>query len=208
MSFTAVAVNPLAENHPMLQQDLHIHTTFSSSDDSVVPEQTIALVAAIQHARIVGISDHFECLVDGPFDAYEKQIRQVGLKLGIEVDGHPWAREAAGYAVDYFIYHCRDREADYRSLDTLLATGKPVIVAHPNILNTDLRKVPAQCLIEINNRYVWRTDWQQYYGPFIEHFNFIIGSDAHQPNWLSQSAAQYAAARLGVEEHLVFSRVR
>ena len=43
----------------MLQQDLHIHTTYSTSDTSVVPEQTIALVASLKHARIVGLSDHF-----------------------------------------------------------------------------------------------------------------------------------------------------
>jgi histidinol phosphatase-like PHP family hydrolase len=102
----------------MLQQDLHIHTTYSTGDSSVVPEQTVALVAAVHHARTVAISDHFE--------------------------------------------------------------------------------------IEINNRYVWRTDWKQYYGPFKERFRFVLGSDAHQPNWLGQSIARYVAAQLGVKEHLVF----
>jgi predicted metal-dependent phosphoesterase TrpH len=86
----------------MLQQDLHIHTTYSTSDNSVVPEQTIALVAAVKHAIIVGISDHFECLVNGDFEDYEKEIRQVGLKVGVEVDGHPWVDEATNYDVDYF----------------------------------------------------------------------------------------------------------
>lgn len=104
----------------MLQQDLHIHTTYSTTDSSVVPEQTVALVAAVKHAVIVGISDHFECLV------------------------------------------------------------------------------------EINNRYIWRTDWRRYYGPFVHQFEFVIGSDAHQPNWLSQAVAQHAAATLGIEEHLIF----
>jgi hypothetical protein len=51
----------------MLQQDLHIHATYSTSDNSVVPEQTVALVAAVKHANTGGISDHFECLVNGNF---------------------------------------------------------------------------------------------------------------------------------------------
>jgi hypothetical protein len=112
--------------------------------------------------------------------------------------------EAAGREVDYFIFHCRDRDADYRSLDSLLATGKPVIVAHPNALNTDLNRVAADCLIEINNRYVWRTNWKRFYGPYKDRFKFVIGSDAHQPNWLGQAAAQFAASQLGINEHLVF----
>jgi predicted metal-dependent phosphoesterase TrpH len=37
----------------MFNQDLHIHTTYSKSDSSVVPEQTIAFVAAVKHARVV-----------------------------------------------------------------------------------------------------------------------------------------------------------
>jgi len=188
----------------MLQQDLHIHTTYSTSDTSVVPEQTVALVAALKHARIVGISDHFENLGDGVFDHYVMEIRQAGLKVGVEVDGHSWVAEATGCGVDYYIFHCRDKGADYRSLDRLLATGKPVIVAHPNALCTDLSRVPAACLIEINNRYVWRTDWKQFYGPFKDRFKFVIGSDAHQPNWLGQAAAHFAAAQLGIKEHLVF----
>jgi histidinol phosphatase-like PHP family hydrolase len=188
----------------MLLQDLHIHTTYSQSDSSVVPEQTIALVAAVQHARIVGISDHFENLVDGRFGIYEKEIRAADLKVGIEVDGHAWVDQAANYNVDYFIFHCRDRAADYRSLERLLATRRPVIIAHPNALDTDLNRVPGECLVEINNRYVWRSDWERFYGPFKDRFKFVLGSDAHQPNWLGQSVARHAANRLGVEEHLVF----
>jgi histidinol phosphatase-like PHP family hydrolase len=188
----------------MLQQDLHIHTIFSASDHSVVPEQTIALVASLKHARVVGISDHFENLVDGNFDRYEKEVREAGLKVGVEVDGHPWVAEAMGYDVDYFIIHCRNHGADYRALDRLLTTGKPVIVAHPNALDTNLSRVPAECLIEINNRYVWRTDWEPFYRPYKDRFKFVIGSDAHQPNWLGQAVARYAAARLGIEEHIVF----
>jgi len=188
----------------MLQQDLHIHTTFSTSDNAVVPEQTVSLVAAVKHAIIVGISDHFECLVNGSFEDYEKEIRQVGLKVGVEVDGHPWVDEATNYNVDYYIFHCRDQNADYRSIDKLLTTGKPVIIAHPNALHTNLNQVPSECLIEINNRYIWRSDWKQYYGPFTNQFEFVIGSDAHQPNWLSQAIAHYAASQLGIEERLVF----
>lgn len=188
----------------MLQQDLHIHTTYSQSDSSVVPEQTIALVAAVQHARIVGISDHFENLVDGRFATYEKEIREAGLKVGVEVDGHAWVDQAAHYDVDYFIFHCRDRAADYHALERLLTTCRPVIIAHPNALETDLNRVPAECLVEINNRYVWRSDWERFYSPFKDRFKFVLGSDAHQPNWLGQSVARHAAARLGVEEHLVF----
>ena len=64
----------------MLQQDLHIHTTYSTSDVSVVPEQTITLIASLNHARIVGISDHFENLLDGVFETYVQEIHQAGLK--------------------------------------------------------------------------------------------------------------------------------
>ena len=188
----------------MLQQDLHIHTTYSTSDNAVVPEQTVSLVAAVRHAIVVGISDHFECLVNGEFETYQKVIRQLGLRVGVEVDGHPWVDEAIQYDVEYYIFHCRDQKADYRSLDRLLATDKPVIIAHPNTLRTNLNQVPPECLIEINNRYIWRTDWKPYYRPFTDRFKFVIGSDAHQPNWLAQSVAHHAAAQLGVNEHLVF----
>jgi histidinol phosphatase-like PHP family hydrolase len=188
----------------MLEQDLHIHTIYSKSDNAVAPEQTISLVAAVKHARIVGISDHFENLVNGRFQAYENEVRQAGLKVGIEVDGHAWVIEAAQAVVDYYVFHCRDSDADYRSLERLLATGRPVIVAHPNALGTDLKRIPAEGLIEINNRYIWRSDWKQFYGPFKDRFKYVISSDAHQPNWLGQSFAQYAARQLGVKEHLVF----
>jgi len=38
-------------------QDLHVHTVFSHGDGAIVPEQTVELVAAVGHARILGISD-------------------------------------------------------------------------------------------------------------------------------------------------------
>ena len=188
----------------MLPQDLHIHTTYSTNDSSVVAEQTVELVAAVKHARIVGISDHFENLLNGRFADYRSEIQRAGLKVGVEVNGHPWATEAVGYDVDYYIFHCRDRDDDYDSLDKLLATGRPVIVAHPNALGTNLNRVPGECLIEINNRYVWHSDWEKFYAPFKDRFRFVIGSDAHQPNWLGQAVARYVAAQLGIEEFLVF----
>lgn len=190
----------------LLEQDLHIHTVFSANDSSVVPEQTVSLVAALKHARVAGISDHFESILDGDFDTYEKEVRQAGLKLGVEVDGYPWVAEAAGYPLDYYIFHCRDQEADYTAIEVLLNTGRPVIIAHPNSFGTDLNRIPRNCIIEINNRYVWRNDWQAYYGPFADSFRFVLSSDAHQPNWLGQAVARHAADRLGIEEYLVFGR--
>jgi histidinol phosphatase-like PHP family hydrolase len=188
----------------MLPQDLHIHTTWSSGDDSVVPEQTIDLIAAVRHARIRGISDHFEHIVDR-FEDYRQAVAAAGLLVGTEVNGHAWVSAALEAACDYRIYHCYDRDADYKALETLLADGRPVIVAHPNAPDTDLNRVPPQSLVEINNRYVWRCDWRSFYGPFRERFRFVISSDAHQPNWLNQTVARYVAADLGVEETLVFS---
>jgi len=188
----------------MLPQDLHIHTTWSHGDSAVVPEQTIELIAALGHARIVGISDHFEYVVEHFVD-YETAVRNAGLRLGIEVDGHPWVDAALAVDCDYRIFHCYDRAADYRALERLLASAAPVIVAHPNALDTDLRRVPPGCLVEINNRYVWRCDWWGFYGPHVGRFEFVIGSDAHQPNWLGQSVARHVAAELGVRERLLFS---
>ena len=188
-------------NH--LPQDLHIHTTFSRDDGAVVPEQTIQLVAAIAHARIIGISDHLESIVDD-FSTYAKTVRSHGLLVGTEVNGADWVREAEAVDLQYYVYHCRDREEDYRGAERLLATGKPLIVAHPLILGTDLRRVPPQCLIEINNRYVWRSNWETL-RPFTALFSFVINSDAHQPHWLNQNVARYIAGELGIDETLLFT---
>lgn len=188
----------------MLTQDLHIHTTWSTGDSSVVAEQTVGLVAMIGHARILGISDHLEYLTED-WDAYDRQVREAGLRVGMEVDGHRWVDAALDVRTnDYFIFHCYDRDADYRALDRLLGADKPVILAHPNALGTDLGRVPPRCLVEINNRYVWRCDWRAFYGPHRDRFGFVFGSDAHQPNWLSQTVARFVGRELGIAEMLVF----
>jgi histidinol phosphatase-like PHP family hydrolase len=190
-------------SNPSYPQDLHIHTVFSSQDSSVVPEQTPELIARIRHAQVIGISDHFEHFADTAYDAYLKRIRALGLLAGTEVDGAASVGFAASLGFDYYIFHCRDRAADYVGAERLLATGRPVIIAHPHALQTNLDRVPDACLVEINNRYIWRCDWLAYYGPYRERFQFVISSDAHQPNWLSQSVARRAAAELGLTELLM-----
>ena len=186
-----------------LPQDLHIHTTFSRHDGAVAPEQTVQLVAAVAHARIVGISDHLESIVDD-FPTYAQAVRSHGFMVGTEVNGADWVREAEAVEAQYYVYHCRDRERDYRGTERLLATGKPLIIAHPLILETDLNRVPPQCLIEINNRYVWRSNWETLH-PFTEMFSFVIDSDAHQPHWLNQNIARYVARELKITEMLLFT---
>lgn len=187
-------------SHFTYPQDLHIHTIFSETDSSVVPEQTPELIARIGHAKVMGISDHFEHFADKKYDEYVRRIRSLGLLVGTEVDGSASVDFAASLYFDYYIYHCRDRAEEYAGAERLLATGRPVIIAHPNALQTNLERVHEACLIEINNRYIWRVDWQAFYGPYKDRFRFVIGSDAHQPNWLSQSVARRAAAELDIEE--------
>jgi hypothetical protein len=186
-----------------LPQDLHIHTTFSRDDGAVVSEQTVQLVAEIAHARIAGISDHLESIADD-FSTYAETVRSHGLLVGAEVNGADWVREAEAVDAQYYVYHCRDREGDYQGAERLLAAGKPVIIAHPLILETDLRRVPPECLIEINNRYVWRSNWETL-RPFTNSFSFVIDSDAHQPHWLNQTMARYVAGELGITETLLFT---
>ncbi len=188
--------------HP-LPQDLHIHTTFSRHDGAIVPEQTVELVAAIAHARIIGISDHLESIADD-FSAYAQTVRSCGFLVGTEVNGADWVGEAVAVDAQYYVYHCRDREEDYRGAELLLAAGKPLIIAHPLILETDLRRLPPQCLIEINNRYVWRSKWETLQ-PFTASFSFVLNSDAHQPHWLNQNVARYVAGELGITETLLFT---
>ncbi|MGA2974996.1 MAG: hypothetical protein ABSF77_06775 [Spirochaetia bacterium] len=184
-------------------QDLHIHTTFSSSDDSLVPEQTLDLVASVRHARVMGCSDHLNDVVDD-FEMYARAVRAHGLRVGTEVDGADWVAKAVGLPVEYYVYHCRDREEDYRGAATLLATGKPLIIAHPQVLGTNPSRLPQGCLIEINNRYACRQGSEALLTSCIGRFEFVISSDAHQPHWLNQNVARAVAERLGIRERLLF----
>lgn len=189
----------------MIKQDLHIHTVYSSGDGAVVPEQKISLIASLNHAGIVGISDHLEA-IHTIFDIYEKDVRSHNLLVGTEVDGYEWTDDAIRMPADYYIYHCRDRKQDYYGAERLLSTGKPVIIAHPLFLRTDLFKVPPECYIEISNRYIWRNNWREEFLPFLDRFRFVLGSDAHQPNWLNQTVARHVADELGVEETILFRK--
>ena len=87
----------------MLAQDLHIHTTWSHGDSAIVAEQTVELVARVGHARITGISDHFEYLVDDGIDAYADAVRQAGLRVGTEVNKHRWVAAAREAPVEYYV---------------------------------------------------------------------------------------------------------
>ena len=194
------------ENHGLpapLPQDLHVHTVFSKTDGAVVPEQTVELVARVAHARILGISDHLEALTDS-FEEYAGAVRAHGLRLGVEVNGAEWVAQAETLPVEYYMYHCRDRAEDYRGAERLASSGRPVVIAHPNALETDLSRVSPACLVEINNRYAWRHQGWKAIVPFVERFRFVIGSDAHQPHWLNQTAARFLARELGVQETLLF----
>ncbi|MEW5816709.1 MAG: hypothetical protein AB1798_15115 [Spirochaetota bacterium] len=186
-------------------QDLHIHTTFSSGDNAVVPEQTVELIAAVRHAQVIGISDHFEYITGEAFEGYAATLRRYQFKVGTEVNGAEWVKQAAEVKADYYVYHCRDVSADYSGAETLLSTGKPVIIAHPQVLETNLDKLPPDCYIEVNNRYVWKYDWRNGFKKFISRFRFVLGSDAHQPNWLNLNISRYVAKELGIPETLLFS---
>lgn len=184
-------------------QDLHIHTIFSHLDSAVSEQQTPELISRIAHAKVIGISDHFEHFYER-FEEYQTNLKQYGFHVGTEVDGSEYTQEAAQLDFEYYIYHCRDYRSEYRGIEKLLATGKPVIIAHPMVLETNLKKVPPECYIEINNRYVWKNDWRKRLAPFVGRFHFVIDSDAHQPNWLNQNVARYVARELDVEESLLF----
>ncbi len=194
----------LLERDSMAEQDLHIHSTFSVHDGSVVEEQTIGFIAQTKHARIRGISDHFEHLYYSGFEAYMAAVKKHNLHLGVEVDGPHSAKEAIKYDFEYYIYHCYDTPENYAGAEILLTTGKPVIIAHPYAINTNLRKVPPACLIEINNRYIWRCNWRKELSPFKSKFKWVLGSDAHQPHWLNQTIAGYVAKELGIQETILF----
>ncbi len=190
----------------LLNQDLHVHTVYSTGDSAVVPQQTIPYIASLKHARIRGISDHFEYITGDVFDKYRSEVHSHGFYCGCEINDSADAREALGYPFDYFIYHCRDRDSEYRGAEALLETGKPVIVSHPIAIGADLNRVPTGCILEINNRYIWKAeDYMSYFTPHLERFRFVLGSDAHQPNWLNHLCARQAAQRLGITEYLLFN---
>ncbi|MFP4619931.1 MAG: PHP domain-containing protein [Bacteroidales bacterium] len=188
-----------------IPQDLHIHTTFSHLDSAVAEAQTPEFIARIDHAKIRGISDHFEHFYER-FEEYYITLKQYGFYVGTEVDGSEYTWKAANLDFEYYIYHCRNHPVEYRGIETLLETGKPVIIAHPMVLDTDLNRVPPECYIEINNRYVWQNDWKKRLAPFTGRFRFVIGSDAHQPNWLNQNVARYVAGKLNIQETCLFER--
>jgi histidinol phosphatase-like PHP family hydrolase len=189
----------------MLPQDLHIHTVYSIGDSAVVKEQTVDMIRKIRHASIIGISDHFEYLVDEmTFRTYEDEVRSAGFKVGIEISGHELVHKAVRTGAEYFVYHC-SYEMDYAGLERLVDTGKPVIVAHPLIMGTDLERVPGECYIEINNRYIWRSNWKERLRDYVNERKFVISSDAHQPNWLNQNVARYVCSELGIRESIIFT---
>jgi hypothetical protein len=167
----------------------------------------MGLIHEIGHAQTIGISDHFEYLLDGVFEEYEKKARSYGFKVGMEVDGSKWVDEALGLSNDYFVYHCRDSQREYKGLEKLLLTNKPVIIAHPFTMETDLKQVPVDCFIEINNRYIWRHDWRRRIPEITGERKYVISSDAHQPNWINQNVARYVCSEMNIKETLLFPSV-
>ncbi len=189
----------------MVLQDLHIHTVYSKTDSAVVPQQTIDLVAFTKHAKITGISDHFEMSMSEHFEEYKEEVRKNKFRLGTEVNGHKFASEALKYDFEYYVYHCWGHEPDdYKAYNELCEKGKPVIIAHPYAIGTDLNLIPEGGIVEINNRYIWRYDWEKELSPFINKFRWVFSSDAHQPNWLNQNIARKVGEFLGVKETILF----
>ena len=189
---------------PLYSQDLHIHTVFSTGDSVVSKEQTVELVAKINHAKIIGISDHFEYIMNENYGKYRQAVTGFGFKLGTEVDGHRWIDSALNHDFDYYIYHCRDNSKDYKGLEKLMSRGKPVIIAHPYAIGTNLDKVPENSIVEINNRYVIRYDWKALFSGYLNKFRFVLSSDAHQPNWLNLNVSRFVASELGIREEILF----
>jgi hypothetical protein len=162
-----------------LRQDLHIHTVYSRGDGAVE-------------------------YVGDAFEEYARAVRAHRLRLGVEVNGAEWVAAAEALPVEYFVYHCRDRTEDYRGAERLASTGRPLIIAHPQMLQTDLNRVSSACLVEINNRYAWRELGYGALAPFVGRFRFVLSSDAHQPHWLAQTAARFIARELGIAETVLF----
>jgi histidinol phosphatase-like PHP family hydrolase len=195
------------KNHQIrpLPQDLHIHTTFSVGDSAVVKEQTLEFIHHFRHADLIGISDHFDRLADN-YEKYRYEVKKYGFRLGTEINYSDLVNDAINLDFEYFIYHCENRKSEYNAVEKLLATGKPIIIAHPMALETNLNRIPKECFVEINNRYVWRNNWQQIYAQFKNKFRFVISSDAHQPNWLNQHIARQVAQKLQITESIIFNR--
>ncbi len=193
-------------NIRQVPQDLHMHTVYSTGDSSVASQQTVELIAAVAHARILGISDHFDYLFGERFEEYAADLRGHGFKVGTEVDGAEWVTDALLVDADYYVYHCRDSHREYRGAERLAGSGKPVIIAHPFMMRTNVRKIPDACYIEINNRYIWRSNWKRELEPLAAdpRYRFVISSDAHQPNWLGQTVARYVAREMEIEETILF----
>ncbi|MBN2626341.1 MAG: hypothetical protein JXA95_06705 [Spirochaetales bacterium] len=187
----------------MIDQDLHIHTVYSHGDPAIEPQQTPDLIESLAHARVIGISDHYEYLPP-VFDEYRQDLHSRGFWCGCEINTGAEVPQALELPFDYYIYHCRDRDSEYRGAEQLADSGKPVIISHPMAMGADLNRVPTGCYIEVNNRYVWKGDYMAYYTPHLDRFRFVLGSDAHKPNWLNHVYAIYAAERLGIVPTQIF----
>jgi hypothetical protein len=72
-------------------------------------------------------------------------------------------------------------------------------------MGTDLDRIPHECYIEINNRYIWRSNWRERLRKYVRDRKFVISSDAHQPNWLNQNVARYVCRELGIQETVIFT---
>ena len=190
----------------MVPQDLHIHTVFSTGDGAIVPQQTPRLVAEVRHARVIGISDHIEYLRGDVFGNYAAEVKGLGFRLGAEIVDYDDVEYSLSLPLDYRILHCYDEDKYYAAAERLLGGGDPLIIAHPMALGTNLGRLPAECLVEINNRYVWRNDWRSFFSPWTNRFRFVFSSDAHQPNWLGQAVARHVGTELGIAETLVFGK--
>ena len=185
-------------------QDLHLHTIYSKNDSAIVPEQTMELISKISHAEVIGVSDHLEHMNKDEFGNYRKQAKHYGFLVGTEVDGPGSVDYAIEVEPEYYVYHCFNSDAAYKGAERLLATGKPLIIAHPMMLDTDLNRLPSECFIEISNRYVWRNNWRKFFTPYLNRFRFVLSSDAHQPLMLNQTVARYVGKELGIKESMVF----
>jgi histidinol phosphatase-like PHP family hydrolase len=188
-------------NYP-IKQDLHIHTTYSPGDSAVEPQQTLDLIKEVSHSEIIGISDHFELIPD--HEIYRNDVHAHQFWCGCEINLSDHVPHALELPFDYYIFHCRDRASEYRGAEKLLESGKPVIISHPMMIGADLNKVPTGCYIEVNNRYVWKADYMTFYAPHLSRFKFVLGSDAHQPNWLNHMICRHAADKMGIKETLLF----